>query len=87
LNILSKLIINKLESKLIIFVFSIANVFIVKAINRLKIVVLFEAKEALIKYVKSGLLALSNSLVCFSNNYLWVNQRNEKYYFLYYSLD
>jgi len=87
LSILSKLVINKSESKLTIFVFSVTNVFIIEAINKLRIVVLFKTKKALIEYIKNSSLVLSSSSVCFLNSYLQINQRNKKYCFLYYSLD
>ena len=70
LNILSKLVINKLESKSTTFVFFITNVFIIKAINRSKTIVLFKAKKALIKYIKGSLLVLNSSPVYFPNSYL-----------------
>jgi len=87
LDISSKLVINKLESKSTTFVFFVTNVFVIKAINRLKIIILFKVKETLTKYIKDGLLALNSSPVYFPNSHLQINQRNKKYHFLYYSLD
>ena len=70
MDILSKLVINKLKSKLITFIFSITNIFIIKAINKPRIVVLFKVKKTLTKCIKDSLLVLNSSLVYFLNSHL-----------------
>ena len=87
LGVSSKLVMDESESKSTAFVFSVANVFVVEAINGPRTVALFGAKEASTECVKGGSPAPSGSPVRFPNSHLRVNQRNGEYRFLCHSLD